>query len=239
MNEFKKQRMDAQTEYAIDVRHCRRDSACLRAAYEKYQQRIMEIRDGEDREKNEHEKRRLDIARGRPPSPGVTLQGSLQWIPNMVNEAARQLPDCERRLRQAAELSDELKKPFEDRWIRQSDGGLREVGEFFAMKGVGSAVGGLLKAATARIASTAIGRAILDRFPAVARKAEPAGSPGTSPKGGSAEPGAPSGSPSNPLRGGALVAEAGNLAGEDGGPGKRQARHPRRPGRPGRNGDSL
>lgn len=110
------------------------------------------------------EKNTEQVPSGRP-----TVHGPLRIVREGADWVAKHFPGGESGAKAAADYSKQLKQPFEDRWTKESDGGIREVGETLAGHGIGKVAGRLLGAAASKIAESPIGRAILDRFPKAPR----------------------------------------------------------------------
>ena len=104
-------------------------------------------------------------ASGQVPGGRPTVHGPLRIVREGADWVAKHFPGGEAGAQAAADYSKQLKQPFEDRWTKQPDGGIREVGETLAGHGIGKVAGKLLGAAASKIAESPIGRAILDRFP--------------------------------------------------------------------------
>jgi hypothetical protein len=102
---------------------------------------------------------------GQVPNGRPTVRGPLRIVREGADWVAKHFPGGEAGAQAAADYSKQLKQPFEDRWTKQPDGGIREVGETLAGHGIGKVAGKLLSAAASKIAESPIGRAILDRFP--------------------------------------------------------------------------
>ena len=100
-----------------------------------------------------------------PNAQASVAAGPLRFVREGADWIAKHLPGGESGVRAAADYTKQLKQPFEDRWTKQSDGGIREVGETVAGHGIGKVAGKLLGAVASKIAQTPLGRAILSKFP--------------------------------------------------------------------------
>jgi hypothetical protein len=161
---------------------------------------------------------------GQVPNNVPPVHGPLRFAREGADWIAKHLPGGESGVKAAADFSKQLKQPFEDRWTKQSDGGIREVGETVAGHGIGKVVGRLLGAVASKIAQSPLGRAILDRFPkgpnVVAAAAKDAGESSEGAANRAARNSQPPSRSSPPQRGGQGPPEqARDVRGEPSGPG--------------------